>query len=121
MLVIMLNFLEFTYEDRTQHLHLKDLLAFITGADKIPPMGFDQWIQIIFLYEAKETLPTTSTCVPCIRLPTIHCNYDSFLLLWWRQLLGHWVLNSSNVYFGLIEFFDLVYLNSCTLNLSDTL
>ena len=36
----LLNFLEFTYEDRTQHLLLKDQLAFITGADKIPPMGF---------------------------------------------------------------------------------
>jgi len=51
-------------------------------------MGFDQRIEIIFLYEAKETLPTTSTCVPCIRLPTIHRNYDQFSAFMVEAIVG---------------------------------
>ena len=67
--------LECTCEDEKKQLVLGDLLTFITGADKIPPMEFKDPIRILFLYEAKEVLPTTSTCVLCIHLPTIHCDY----------------------------------------------
>lgn len=47
-----------------------DLLAFITGADQIPPSGFDGIPQIQFLH-GNAILPTACTCTPAINLPSV--------------------------------------------------
>ena len=59
-------------------LRLEDLLAFTTGADQIPPLGFDGIAEVHFLHEESEILPTACTCAPSISLPTVFETYDSF-------------------------------------------
>ena len=65
-------------ESSSVTLRLEDLLAFTTGADQIPPLGFDGIAQVNFLHEGWQILPTACTCAPSISLPTVHETYDSF-------------------------------------------
>lgn len=55
-------------DDREVILSLEDILTFVTGASRVPPMGFDNPPQIIFSHEDAH-YPTTSTCVPSITIP----------------------------------------------------
>ena len=57
---------------------LEDVLVFFSGSDRIPPMGFDRHPTPHFLHEAKEVLPTASTCDIQLRIPTCHTEYDQF-------------------------------------------
>ena len=50
----------------------------MTGADRIPPLGFSGGIGIRFLHEQERILPVASTCGPYISLPTCHRVYDDF-------------------------------------------
>lgn len=55
------------------------MLIFSTGADKIPPLGFDQEPKLTFLESAVDNmLPTASTCAIELRLPTCHSQFHSF-------------------------------------------
>lgn len=51
---------------------MSDVLAFCTGADKIPPLGFGQMPKIMFLGKDQGRFATASTCDLQLRLPTIH-------------------------------------------------
>lgn len=62
---------------------LKDLFVFLTGTDRIPPMGFTRKGSIVFDHrETKESrFPSVSTCLPQFQLPV--CNnltgdYENF-------------------------------------------
>ena len=54
-----------------------DVLAFCSGADRIPPLGFGKQPKIEFLRQGYK-LATASTCDIVLRLPTIHGDYESF-------------------------------------------
>ena len=56
---------------------LEDILIFCTGADCIPPLGFNKKIDIIFL-GPQEYLPTSSTCFLNLRIPTCFDDADVF-------------------------------------------
>ena len=64
-------FLQDLEEDLIPDLSLEDLLIFITGADAIPPLGFDDPIVISF-YDMEgnvKRLPWSSTCALTLNLP----------------------------------------------------
>ena len=54
------------------------ILAFVTGATSIPPMGFDRDLTIRFISEKTRTLPIASTCSLVLWLPTALVDYDMF-------------------------------------------
>ena len=66
-------------EQHTCPLHLEDSLAFVTGASRMPPLGFDGTAEVRF-HEGKEhILPTACTCDPYIALPFYFKSYyDDF-------------------------------------------
>lgn len=50
-------------------MSLGDVLAFVTGADEEPMLGFTIPPELHF-YEVHESfLPTANTCIGCLRLP----------------------------------------------------
>ena len=54
---------------------LTDVLAFVTGAERPPILGFDTIPTIVF---HQETFPTANTCAIILRLPTTHDEYEEF-------------------------------------------
>lgn len=60
-------------DERAVVIHLEDILAFTTGADKIP-MGFHD--AILFLEDSE--LPKASTCSLCLFLSLKSKDYDQF-------------------------------------------
>jgi len=54
------------------------ILAFITGADAPPPMGFPQEPAIFFVQDPTKTSPTASTCSLSLYLPLRLTDYEVF-------------------------------------------
>ena len=46
------------------------VLVFFTGADRIPPMGFNKRLTVTFLLNPNDKFATASTCDLQLRLPT---------------------------------------------------
>ena len=66
-------------DSREVTLTLGGLLAFVTGADRVPPMDFDAAPQLLFSHDPKFRLPVSSTCAPSLTLPTSHISsYEDF-------------------------------------------
>ena len=63
--------------DAPHEISLGDVLAFITGADALPPLGFDKEPTIQF-FPDRERLPNASTCIPSLRLPRSLTEYYEF-------------------------------------------
>lgn len=64
-------FLQDLEDNEVEDLSLQDLLIFVTGADSIPPLGFDNLITIDF-YDPQDQvkrLPWSSTCSLSLYLP----------------------------------------------------
>ncbi len=57
-------------------IRLEDLLAFTTGANKLPPMRFKDTLKIMFLEDSK--LPKAGTYGLCRFLPLKASRYDDF-------------------------------------------
>ena len=58
---------------------VKDVLAFFTGTDRVPPCGFPKEQKIRFLHNDVDVLATASTCDLEIRIPVkFSCNADKF-------------------------------------------
>ena len=58
---------------------LDDVLIFFTGADRIPPLGFDHEAHVCFLHDQNDRFCTASTCDLELRLPCCHHeNYGAF-------------------------------------------
>ena len=64
-------FLQDLDEGQVDKLCLEDILVFITGADAVPPLGFDHKISIAFYdqEEAMKRFPWSSTCSLSLYLP----------------------------------------------------
>ncbi|XP_067036310.1 uncharacterized protein [Acropora muricata] len=64
--------------------NLKDLFVFLTGSDRIPPMGFTRKGKIAFDHRDNSQelrFPSVSTCQPMLQLPmcdNLTQDYDSF-------------------------------------------
>lgn len=58
-------------------------MAFATGSDREPPLGFSQQPTIEFIHDkpglcpSDRLLPTANTCSLILRLP-VHSSYDEF-------------------------------------------
>ncbi|XP_053329662.1 G2/M phase-specific E3 ubiquitin-protein ligase-like [Spea bombifrons] len=69
-------------EERQTSATLGGILVFATGADCVPPLGFEPAPSIEFLHSATNEeclLPLANTCINCLKLP-IHstfCNFKS--------------------------------------------
>lgn len=48
---------------------LEDLLQFMSGADCVPPLGFERNLTVTFYDQDVTRLPFTSTCAMQIALP----------------------------------------------------
>ncbi|XP_067267092.1 G2/M phase-specific E3 ubiquitin-protein ligase-like [Chanodichthys erythropterus] len=60
---------------------LGKILAFATGADAIPPIGFSPQPSVEFLHQdapsTARLLPMANTCINCMKLP-LHVSYQAF-------------------------------------------
>ena len=56
-------------------VNLAQVLAFFTGADSIPPLGFSD---ASLTFNDANPYPTASTCGLCLTLPTKYENYSHF-------------------------------------------
>ena len=66
---------------------LEDLLIFVTGADRLPPLKSPT---VVFVQNEARILPTASTCDLTLRLPTAHgANYSPFKEMMVIALKGH--------------------------------
>jgi len=57
-----------SFTDGSTGCTLGDILAFFTGADRIPPLGFEKKPTVAFLPE-DDMFATSSTCDLVLRLP----------------------------------------------------
>ncbi len=64
----------------------ENVLAFVTGTNRPPALGFDGTPEIRFTSE--ERLPTASTCGPSITLPTGIASYSDFKETMSLSILG---------------------------------
>lgn len=62
------------------------ILAFFTGADRIPPLGFDKKATMLF---TSGVLATASTCDMVIRVPYCHDSYDKFKCFMVESLIAN--------------------------------
>ena len=86
-------------QDRAENpgvITLEDVLAFITGVDHIPPLGFSKTIDIHFFdYDLENNCkrrPWTSTCAISLHLPRGIANPDEF-----TQLLSECIMSSRGL------------------------
>ena len=55
------------------------MLIFFIGADRVPPLGFDQEPHVTFLHDQSAKFCTSSTCDLQLRLPCTHMeDYGAF-------------------------------------------
>ncbi|XP_061584191.1 G2/M phase-specific E3 ubiquitin-protein ligase-like [Cololabis saira] len=69
-------------EDQEGTHKLGTILAFATGADAVPPVGFSPQPSIEFLHQEHDAgftskLPIANTCINCLKLP-LHASYRDF-------------------------------------------
>lgn len=79
---------------RREAVALEKILAFVTGADAEPVMGFSQNPTIKFA-EMRSTLPTASTCTKELYLPLNITGSD-------EEIFQTFDLAFVNEYFGLV-------------------
>ena len=68
-------------EKKNLVVSLEDILTFATGANAVPPMGWSEHPSIVFkpVDDGGSDLPSASTCINALYLPTVHYNnYDKF-------------------------------------------
>ena len=75
-------FLSFIYEQEADryflccYVDLPQILAFVTGADCIPPLGFDINCAVLFSTDRSRLLPVASTCALTLSVGLVE--YDAF-------------------------------------------
>ncbi|XP_031327706.1 G2/M phase-specific E3 ubiquitin-protein ligase-like isoform X2 [Photinus pyralis] len=65
-------------EDNETTVCLKQILAFVTGADAVPPLGFECTPTLEFLHDDRSRYPKANTCALILSLPVIHTVYEQF-------------------------------------------
>lgn len=83
-------FLQDLDEGLVDKLCLEDMLVFITGADAVPPLGFDHKICIAFYDQEKDMkrFPSSSTCSLSLYLPRGVAEPEEFNSLMSQALLN---------------------------------
>lgn len=51
------------------------ILSFFTGADRVPPLGYES---VVLSFNHENPYPTSSTCAVELTLPTKQQEYDTF-------------------------------------------
>ena len=74
-----------TSEEKEIILNLSHILAFTTGADKIPAAGFETKIKVTFV---EDILPQASTCALQLSLPLKPTNYTEFKSFMVEGIIG---------------------------------
>lgn len=64
----------------------EDVLAFVTGTNRPPALGFEDTPELMFTDE--ERLPTASTCAPSLVLPRNVSGYSEFKKMMSLSILG---------------------------------
>lgn len=83
-------FLQDLEDNEVEDLSLDDLLVFMTGADSIPPLGFDDHLTIAF-YDQQDhvkRIPWSSTCTLTLYLPRGFDDTQEFKLLMRMALMN---------------------------------
>ena len=62
--------------DQEMSITFENILAFATGAHKVPPTGFLPYPQIQF--QQDSPFPTANTCGNCLNLPILCRTYHEF-------------------------------------------
>ena len=62
-------------ESNEEKVSLAMILSFFTGADSVPPCGYDQ---VVLNFSATSPYPTASTCAMELTLPTQYDEYVGF-------------------------------------------
>ncbi len=71
--------MDYCYTEGKNDCRTEDVLVFFTGADRVPPLGFEKKPKVTFLHESDRKFCTSSTCDIQLRLPTSHGeDYQSF-------------------------------------------
>ncbi len=56
----------------------QEIIAFCTGSEKVPPLGFMPKPSVEFNHNNNTRFPVAITCACVLRLPTVHCEYNLF-------------------------------------------
>lgn len=72
-------------------ISLSSVLNFVTGAYRVPPLGFrhGQEPSLYFIHNEHAVLATASTCDMSLGLPTVHKEYSDFYEKMVLSILGH--------------------------------
>ncbi|XP_019857667.1 PREDICTED: G2/M phase-specific E3 ubiquitin-protein ligase-like [Amphimedon queenslandica] len=76
-------------EEGSIDVTLDDVLIFLTGSDREPPLGFSRTPEVTFLHDASRTMALASTCTLELKLPTCHNEYSSFCSSMKWSFKGH--------------------------------
>ena len=57
---------------------LNDVLIFFSGANCVPPLGFEEQPSLLFVHRDTAMFPTASTCDLQLRLPAQYNQYKDF-------------------------------------------
>ena len=77
---------------------IEEVLVFVTGASRPPPLGFDKPATITFSDD--EPFPMANTCANPIRLPVCYSEYEEF-----KQNMDF--ANKNSPCFGYLEQYNL--------------
>ena len=67
---------------------VEDVLVFVPGSSRIPPLGFDTMPTLSFIKDG-GILATASTCDIQLRIPVIHKSYERFREAILLSIKGH--------------------------------
>jgi hypothetical protein len=87
-------FIEYISQPGSRKATLEEILSFVTGLRRIPPMGLKECIKIEFL--RTSPLPKAEACFCIFKLPTVHTEKATFF-----SCLDQGICNSIG-HFGLI-------------------
>ena len=76
-ILILLHCFSFVLTESKSSCSIEDMLVFDTGSDRVPPLGFDFKVKVVFPHSG--LFCTASTCDLQLRIPVSHGeNYESF-------------------------------------------
>lgn len=61
-------------------MSINQILAFTTGVDTLPALGFDEPLKLRFLHRDDSNFPKANTCSLVLELPVTHNSYEDFKL-----------------------------------------
>ena len=62
----------------SNEVNLASVLAFFTGTNRVPPLGFHQEPRLYFVHDDIASLAIASTCDLSLALPIVHKEYGDF-------------------------------------------